>query len=458
MGTRPTLIDLGVYSREHGPEPLLAPERPVPLPAARSWRWWPVVLATLLLWPLAGAAAAPVPPLTLLWTEPEGARSSSEIAVGDTDLYAVTAAADGPALTAFRLADGSVRWEVPLVTPGGPEWPSGTQDMGVRLINGMLFVLSYQLPETVAAYDPATAQLRWTGEGFPEPIGPDRVVLSAVWRDSPGVRSEIRELDTGAVVASFDHTAGQFAYQVSPDAPARVVGLSRDGALTSYDPFSGAVLRRVETPYEEVLDAGYQNGVSISDDLVLVTGYADGLDLVAFDLATLTPLWTIPDGMGATPCAPVLCVATVRPDGLPGELRGVDPVTGTVQWSMSCADGGTEQCFLAVREPWSDGRVLVEDWALDGSGQGTGFWVIDTVTGRPLVEPGQWRFVASSGESLLLSRGEGELWLAWADPELERIEVLGSVEADWCTPYGSHLVCNTGGQPFQVWRLSPPAA
>lgn len=458
MGTRPGTIELGVYSRDHGPENPLPPGRPEP--SSTSWRWWPVVLVALLVWPLAGAAGPPAPPLTLLWTEPAGARAAMGLTVGHGDLYVVTAGPAGPELTAFRLADGSVRWEVPLVTPGGPEWPSSPGGIGMRLIDETLMVYAYEAPETVAAYDPDTAQVRWTGQGYPRFSGAGQVVLSVARRDEPGASIEIRQLNTGAVVASFDDPAGQFTYEVSPDGVARLVGLASDGVLTSYDPFSGAVLRQVTTRHEERLLASSQNVVSIVDDLVLVTDYYSGPALAAYDAATLAPLWTVEGGISANPCAPLVCVQVAASDTRqPAGLYAVDPVSGTVRWSVSCAERGVEHCYLAVRGLGQDGRALVEAWPMgDGPDWGDEFWIIETATGRRLVESGPWRFMATFDAGLLVSRGaEREFWLALTDPGLERIEMLGMIQADWCTPHGAYLVCTTEGEPFQVWRLTHPA-
>lgn len=473
MATTPATIDLGTYSFQTGPEPVPEPER--------SWASWaglrrllPVGLLAVLLWPLAGAAAPAPPPLVPLWTAPDGSLSNDQVAVSGAHLYAVARTGGGPALTAYRLADGSVSWQVPLGVPDGPAWPSGPDRIAVGLADGVLVVQGFIGSGPVAVYDPVTADLRWAGEGYLDPFGAGLAELYHQAGDQLDSSMEIRELDSGAVVMSFEGTTEQFARQVAPDGTVALVGLAPDGQLASYDVASGTVRQRTSTPHQEELRAVRQNFVEIVGDLVLV--HDDGgitAEVAAYDLATLEPLWTI-EARSAGACGPVLCVHTGDLNGRPVELHGVDPVTGAPRWTMDCADAGVSgQCYLHQWRLTPGDRLVVQPHPTDPR-PGDPFLhvIVDAATGRPVAGPTTWEIVPGDGPGLLLRRGEGvpssgteywreeditphRVWWARSDRDLRRVELLGVAEADWCTPHMPYLVCHTAGEPFQVWRFSP---
>src|SRR5690606_12601788 len=156
-----TVIDLGTVRYDRDDTRRRGPAGPPP-----GTRWgrvsaWPLglVVAALLVLPMAGAAAPPVPQVERLWSVPiPGPESNTPVAVDDRHLYlAVVDESSGDrnwTLTAYGLGDGRPRWQVPLGVVNSPWlWPAGpTLVVSASGRDGS---------QATTGYDRATGKPRW---------------------------------------------------------------------------------------------------------------------------------------------------------------------------------------------------------------------------------------------------------------------------------------------------------
>lgn len=448
----PAVIDLGVYAPGGGTEP--APDAPW-LTRSRLARWWrPVAaaLAAVVVLPLAGASPAPASPLALLWTVPGGPYRDLNVAVGGTDLYAISRIDGGSTLTAYRAEDGAVKWSAPLADS------HGTAPFEVTVVDGLPLVYTFDRVGHTAAYDPDTAQLRWTSQGYPDYVGGGVVgflipVLEG--EELLGTSIELRDTSSGAVALEVDGRAQSLGYGSTAGGKVLAFGLDHDGWLSSYDMATGTVLRRVPTGFSVRPGAVRSTGVSVAHGSVIVSGEIGVDDVVAaYDAATLEQMWRIGAETPVWSCGPVVCVG-----GVAEPLRGVAPETGAPRWTMSCADAGVPgECFLHPSELGPGDRLQLTVQPMDTRPADLRYVIVDAVTGRPVTGHTGWEAsMPGDGPGLLLSRGEGaephRVWWARSGPDLDRIEVLGAIEADRCGQHHPYLVCHTADGAVEVWRV-----
>jgi outer membrane protein assembly factor BamB len=497
-------IDLGVLERER-PD-----DRRQPGHWAGWWRWrrTPVrrwgqgALAVLLSLPLAAATPLPPPGLVPVWTHAmlslSGTAPLPRPVPDGPHLYAVAPTAAGPALVAYRLADGSVAWRapvagdvaavrvaagVPVVTTAGPHATAYDPATGRVLwrragvpwqeVGGSLLVVGEPTGDPfrlVTAVDPATGRALWRRAGVPwREVGGSLLVVAV-----PAGSGHLRVVTAvdprtgdalGVVTGQADPAVSPWQ---APDGSLHLFTLNRDGGLARH-PMAGGPVRSVDTAHEQRQGEPRDDSLGVVDDLVVVTDRTGPLRAVAaYDPVTLRHRWTLPGGYGASPCGPVVCVRVVDPDAGPyPSVRGVDPRSGATRWSASCADadlsGGS--CTMSVRG-LGQGRLWMEMVVPDRYTQGSRVtsWVADATTGEPLTDGLAWSLrERHGGSALLLSQGDRERapgtparprrwWWARAGAGPE-VEVLGSVDATTCVPHDPYLVCWTDREGVTVWRI-----
>ena len=457
-------IDLGVLERE----------RPDDRRQSGHWAgWWrwrrtPVrrwgqgALAVLLSLPLAAATPLPPPGLVPVWTHAtlslSGTAPLPRPVPDGPHLYAVAPTAAGPALVAYRLADGSVAWRAPVAGDVA----------AVRVAAGVPVVTTAGPHAT--AYDPATGRVLWRRAGVPwQEVGGSLLVVAAP--AGGGHRRVVTAVDPrtgdalGMVAGEADPAVSPWQ---APDGSLHLFTLNRDGGLARH-PMAGGPVRSVDTAHEQRQGEPRDDSLGVVDGLVVVTDRTGPLRAVAaYDAVTLRHRWTVPGGYGSSPCGPVVCVRVADPDAGPyPSVRGVDPRSGVTRWSASCADadlsGGS--CTMSVRG-LGQGRLWMEMVVPDRYTQGSRVtsWVADATTGEPLTDGLAWSLRERHGASaLLLSQGDRERapgtparprrwWWARAGAGPE-VEVLGSVDATTCVPHDPYLVCWTDREGVTVWRI-----
>ena len=497
------LIDLGVYAfdPDADAEPVadrggFGPEwqrlrRALPrLRRVPPRRWLVGLLVPLLLTTV--DSAPPRPALVPLWDA-----GGFLVASGDT-AYGLEQAAGAATVTAYRLADGAVRWERRLP---GTAW-SGPDPLGDVLL---LSELDERTHASVTAVDATTGQVRWSHEGrhlftvderwllFTDLDVPPRDLIA----DTPG------EALTPYAVAMVDARTGETAWtgwfgpreEPLPGATGHLLTMRSSGQLTRYDPATGAVLAVAGTapvgevgegspgPVTSVTGDGITVSVnwvrapvaSVVDDLVIV---ADRVDVVAYDVATLLPRWRVElaTDSWAARCGTVVCLGS---EG--GALYGLDPVTGQVRWSRGCfqdlaagphpeagtgAVAGTEYCRLLPPVPF--GVPMLRQVTADGPEPVYSLIAVDETTGEPEAALTGWRTTGlRKGDRVLvtssnLSSGSeaGRVWLGWWRPAARALEPLALVAAEVCFHLaGDYLLCGdddprTGGMiGVRVWRV-----
>jgi outer membrane protein assembly factor BamB len=237
--------------------------------------------------------------------------------------------------------------------------------------------------------------------------------------------------------------------------------VSDDGVLSRSQIASDGVVDTVQTPHDVV---GFS--VLVFDGIVFFYAFDDsGAQLVAYDAATLTPRWTVPGGTQAFPCGLVVCVTVEDPaEQELARVTGVDPATGAIRWSLPCPEVTIDDLCLAYGQPLAPGDLL---WVVLGSLRNDDSWsgVVDVWTGQGQVGPSDWSLAGQLDDTtLLLSREEyagqedlpDRLWWARSRADLSRLEILGTVEASWCSADSYPvLVCwdTNGPERVSVWRI-----
>ena len=479
-----TVIDLGTVRYDRDDTRRRGPAGPPP-----GTRWgrvsaWPLglVVAALLVLPMAGAAAPPVGQVERLWSVPiPGPESNTPVAVDDRHLYlAVVDESSGDrnwTLTAYGLGDGRPRWQVPLGVVNSPWlWPAGpTLVVSASGRDGS---------QATTGYDGATGKPRWVRPWLLRvPVSDDLVLMMG--RTFPPERPD-DPLGAGMELIPVDPRTGRDAavtFRVGTDdhldvrrGSADLFTLARDGTLTRYDLATGRVAATVATPHRERDADASQNGLRVDDGAVLVMarGGATPPAVSAYDADTLMHRWDAPvPAVSAEPCGPVVCV-TSRSGGTP-VLYGLDPVTGATRWTLPCdGDASVMDCEGPYVRTLPGDRLWVGHRAVASRGEAwerTVGRVVDAATGRVLATARGWGLESEpQGPGLLLSglefardadRQLGDeaeaspvrTWWAHAEADLSGLRVLGTTGAARCRPAWSYLVCETDRE-VAVWRVA----
>lgn len=483
MSPPPGTIDLGELT--HGEQPEIAAAWPVRARlrrwrGRRGWRLAGAAATTALVLAATGAAdTRPQPPLTLEFTVQV---TDFNMAYDSEHLYVVEDAG-GPrqvTVTAYRLEDGMVRWQVPL--PDSPNW------LGLEG-EALLVGTSPYLPDNGSPTDRTTLLDADSGDPLGTYDGSHAGEAGdyLLFRESiPGPEDEYPQQRLSAV----DPVTGEPAWSLEVQrwsldrrkAPTRLVTLDLQGTLASYDLTTGELMATVPTAASTTPEDPWFEGLQTIGSHVLVQEEVDGeVTINAYDVESLRWQWSLADAttdsagqviVWPAPCGDLVCLN--QPDDVP---RAIDPETGATVWSADWArtDAGTASYdAYDLGDGWLAGYALLSRFLEpDGDQQS---WLIDMETGRPVMDLRQWSpagayspFAVDSAR-LLTRTGEEGTWIGRLRPDLSGIDALGLIESvvaadngiwGYCVPSGVRIVCMSempvNDEPshvdVEVWRL-----
>jgi hypothetical protein len=401
----------------------------------------PFLVAVMLLVSSVASAAPPRPPFTPLLRIP----------MGPADPYLITGSGlltqSFGQLTAYDLETGALRWHsdesIPvfrLRTAGGlvlmRPWTTGAIEPGTTAISLATGAREWRNGRSVITFAGSDALL--AVNGVRSLSGTGRRVQGAVDVLDPvtgAARWQVRVPST-AVVMGVPGPA---------DAGPRLLLIRDDRTAVLYDLSDGRRLAARELP-----SATYapDNPVVAGGVLVLRHPGLSGMEVSAYDPATLRPLWTEPaDGtFGVHACGLLACF--IGSEG----VRAVDPATGDDRWAHPGwhdveERGGTLLAF-------SDENDTTKPEAL-----------VDAATGRTLVSLTGWRPLAGTDGTgrLLVTREVGvgaRTMVAVVDPDIGRLrpiaELPGGVSE--CQAAPSRLVCRSVSGELVVWAYDEAAS
>ena len=389
-------IDLGVIgpaSREDDAPHLAASRRH--WSTGRVRLWWPAALLSATLVLLAGAAATPAPSWA---TDHLAVPAGSRFALDATTLYAIDPPAAGAArsLSAYRLADGALRWRI--------EWPAAAPPMVWPDLLLMVHPRSGAREGSVTALDPRTGRARWTRTGSVVGRAGDNLVLRV------DDRLHSYDVRAGTRVASLP-AAGRLPRQVVGD----LLLLWGAGAVVhAYD--LATLTRRWSTG----VTGQWRGGVVACGRLLCLSR---GDKVLALDPATGRPVWWT--GWLALP-----------------EGGRVDLVAGGPAWG--------ERLVLQASQP-TGGR----SWLVDAN---DGAPVVELRHWRPVRLPSHAAATAGQPEALLTRYLNRVTWFAQVRAEPPGIAVLGAIKGGPqhdCRRAEAYLACYSR-QMVRVWRLRLP--
>jgi outer membrane protein assembly factor BamB len=411
-----TLIDLGEAGA--AVEPAAAP---VNLPRLRRLALAVLTVAGLL----ALAAAAPPAPSRVrpLWAT--ALRPSDTVAVSGRTVYVT---GNNPAVTAYDLATGRVRWR----TLTGAAY--GLQPAGEVLLVAVDGSTSQPGQGTVAL-DAATGRKLWQADGDASlPVAGGDALLAET--DQFGVTTGLRVVrlrDGHQRWRRAIAPTGAWTTITDGGRPTAIVTVTGTGDTTVYGYDDGAVRHRSRIPWNGVYSSTF---FPVGPELVVVRTASAQTVATIYRAADLRPLWRSDELIGyVTACGALICTAGVR------GVAGREPATGREIWRRDDLNfvwnlGGGRLLLSAAANLASATTVLV-----------------DAVTGRTLGRPlgGQQAFTAGAAGSLLLLRATGRPPGRTAVSRLDladgRQTVLGAVERfaeQDCQGTSGYLLCPRG--------------
>ena len=286
--------------------------------------------------------------------------------------------------------------------------PQAANDTGERSVERVEGWLQWGGPARNFAVD-ATIATSWPdagpkqlwrralGDGFSSIVG-DASTLYTMYRSGPHDVVVALEAATGKTIwetkydAPFEETCSQRLGAAPRAAPLvagdRLITVSAGGLMNSFDRRTGArqwTLPLV-TASANAKPCGYSSSPVVFRDTLLTMAGGKGRGVVAVDLATGREKWASQDFANGY-SSPVLIDLDGRPELVTftaGEVSGLDPVTGALEWSVphpadygvnvampvwgrdnllfvsSAYNGGSRVLRLSRR----DGKVVVEErWA-----------------------------------------------------------------------------------------------
>jgi hypothetical protein len=392
-----------------------------------------VLLVALVLLVLAavGPAEPPAPGLRMVLAANGTAAAAFEL--GADALYTASYGVGNPnsesAVRRFELADGSLRWAVPL--------PQGVQNLQINDGAGVLMARSGTDPR-ISFLDAGTGRVLWRLAAANTSVVTLATTGALIATDVPDA-TELRlaEPRTGRTI--WSRTLGG-PVSFGPDGlwtgrPARVVAIGLGGTVTTLDFATG-----------EVLSAGDMGGPlraegdrvhTVGDNRMVVFRPDTGPALAAYSLVPFARLWRAEEsGESVFDCGPVWCL--MRPDI--SAVVAIDPATGARRWR-------TGEVAYARR---------LDDRFLAGYDQGEQprMSLLDPGTGRILRRIGP---VFQVGRLLVQSDAANpdQAWVSELDPD-GRPHTVGRVDTTvpfGCEAEGRYLACPTTDGPTKVWRI-----
>ncbi len=403
-----------------------------------------LVLVAVVL--LTGASAATRAPFVAVGSVQIDGTSATE--VGDGAIFVGTMTNGDRTVSRYPLAGGAQVWTVSV--PGPPE--SLLYLPGPRT----LMVQSYDVEANharIAMLDAASGRQLWVSSGQPMVDGWDTATGAMVvdFDDVGAGVATYTDLRTGQAVWSRAVPAGTQVVPTDDQTPADAHGYvvaEADGTVTLLAARTGVVLAamrvaRLAPDNPADFEPDRQSIVNVVGDRLIVLRQLGALKatLDSYTLPGLRHQWTRAGALSGFPggCGPVLCLAESN------ELVGLDPATGTTRWH---APG------WVWAEELGGGRLL---GYRPGNGQQAG--ILDSATGRLLLDLGDWVPIRGIGKPELLKapdRGNYRYtWFAALEPGVPGVRVLtrlAGVGTPGCDPHGDLLVCRTLDARLQVWR------
>jgi outer membrane protein assembly factor BamB len=429
----PVVIDLGTSRGE--PD---AYEHP-----GRRWTpsWFAPAMVALLLLFTSVASAPPPPPLLgeLLRVE-----------IGSGDPYLVTA--DGHLvvqsagrLTSYDLATGEQEWRVIQHVPtyrlrAGDgllllrPWGAGSLEPGTTAVSMRTGAEQWHNPRSVVSFD--GTGLMFSVDGVrSQSFGTGRRVERSV---------EALDPDGGASRWKVDVPSTAVLLSVpGPDhAPARMLMVRDDLTARVYDGRTGAVLAERTVP-----PANYdpENPLVVGGVVLLRHPGPSGIEVSAYDPATLRPLWTGPAGSTreVQACGPLACLI-----GLDG-VRAIDPATGDRRW---------------YRPGWRSVETIGGRLVAYADGPDAPTALTDPQTGRVLVDLTGWQPLSgvTVGGEVLITKDVGDgprTMVAVASPRLSRPRLLAELPSGTgeCQAAPARLICRSMYGELIVWSYRTEA-
>ncbi|GIE80388.1 hypothetical protein Aph02nite_63380 [Actinoplanes philippinensis] len=399
------------------------------------------LVATMALFAVT-ASGPPPPPLLAALTRLE---------IGSGDPYLVTGTGQlviqsAGKLTSYDLATGAPQWQVGQPVPV----------YRLRAGDGMLLLRPWGAGSTepgTTAVSLSTGIPRWHNVRSVVSFEGTGLVFSV-----EGVRSQ--SSGTGRrverTVEALDPVAGKARWRVAvpstavllsvpgpPGDTARMLMVRDDLTAQLYDGRTGALLAERKVPA-----ANYDpdNPLVAGGVVLLRHPGPSGVEVSAFDPATLRPLWTGPAGTTreVRTCGPLACLI-----GLDG-VHAIDPATGDQRWR---------------RPGWRTVETIGGRLIAYADGPNAPTALVDPATGRVLVDLTGWRplDVATPAGEVLVTRAIGadpRTMVAIVDPRLSRPRVLDELPAGTgeCQSAPERLICRSMYGELVVWSYRSEAA
>ncbi|MPZ26344.1 MAG: PQQ-binding-like beta-propeller repeat protein [Micromonosporaceae bacterium] len=387
------------------------------------------------------------------------------------DLYLVEAPESAqPRVTAYRLADGTVRWEAPV--------PRSEHTWLLRW-EGVLLVQSYQATGgQTTVLDPGTGQELWSRQGGPEELLAGghylvselrSTVLEGIDEDiNEPPRRELTALDPATGKPLWTVPVAGWNYATGGEDSRYLVAYGGAGSeLISFDLTTGERLASASASAR--LPVTESTDVQVVGSLVLLHDqFGRPPTLTAYDVATLSPRWTITDPGGPgfvwpTVCGDLLCLIGERPP------RALDPASGALVWSADWFPFTDDTAGVVVSE--LAGAGLVGQQLLMTEHPWMHGWLIDAGTGEPALDLRDWRLTparpepaAGTGVPLLFQYGPERTVVGRLQPDLSGIRALGAIDVSPPVDCGADpgyvfCVSGTGSErprELTVWRHRLP--
>ena len=238
------------------------------------------------------------------------------------------------ALLIASFADGDARVE----TGAWPQWGGPTRNF---------VAADVEIAESWPAGGPSTLWRRPIGDGFAG-IVTDGTTLYTAYRDGSDdvtIALEVasgKEMWTARYPAPFRETCSERLGPAPRAAPLiagdRLIAVSAGGRMVSLDRRTGQEHWRVDLVADgspAALPCGYSSSPVLHKDTIVTTAGGKGRGVVALDAATGKTRWATQDFDNAYSSPTIVTL-----DGAPhlvvftaGEISGLDPETGVLEWS-----------------------------------------------------------------------------------------------------------------------------
>ena len=330
------------------------------------------------------AVRGPVGRPVVTWQYRANAPVNRSIAIAGDLVYAFPG--DGK-LQAIGLADGNLRWSVPVNAEDGGNGPA--------VVNGVVYALDAD--GHLLALNAQTGESRWQSSATA--AGPS---VPAVGNGFVYVGTEQGEL------VAFDPASGAERWRTQLSTDGRVNNPATDdeavyasvpGAFVALDGATGTERWRVDTGTDVTATAVVVNGIAY-----IGGGESDLGHLRAIDAKTGQPRWTIDEPL----FSPTVAAGVAYVSDTKGSLAAIDSSTGTFRWRIALK--GT------VRPPAYAGGVLYVP--ADGEQR---IYAIDAVTGGEL-----WHFDLDGSNQCCISVAKGSVFVGTVVGTVYRISGDGA--------------------------------